>query len=116
MDNLHDDPAHPKMPSPAYLDFQRRFLSTHPDAGAGALFGMKALKVGRATFVGGFAGGLVVKLGTSDADRASKVDGAAAFDPSGRGRPMKGWVPLPASALDVWEEYAELAYASAGGR
>lgn len=104
-----------KTPSAAYLDFQSDFLSMHPDAQPGALFGMKALKVGRVTFLGGFAGGLVVKLDQPDADRAAKVAGAGAFDPSGRGRPMKAWVVLPSTARGSWEEYAELAYASAGG-
>ena len=74
---------------------------------------MRALKRGTVTFAGGFAGGLVVKLEPSQAERAIREDGASSFDPSGRGRPMKAWVVLPAWARESWDEYSALAYTAA---
>jgi hypothetical protein len=40
---------------------------------------------------------------------ALKLPGAHLFDPSGQGRPIKGWVVVPAEHAEEWPRFAELA-------
>jgi len=53
---------------------------------------------------------MVFKLPDADQrDAALALDGAELFDPSGRGRPFKEWVQVPAAHEDRWPEFAEAA-------
>ncbi|MFK7989307.1 MAG: TfoX/Sxy family protein [Sandaracinaceae bacterium] len=97
-----------KATSAAFEDFVALFDAD--DVTRGSLFGMPCLKRGKKAFAGSFDGGLVVKLPPDEAAEAAAVPGAQAFDPSGKGRPMKGWVVLPASAAETWPRWAAAAY------
>jgi hypothetical protein len=44
---------------------------------------------------------------------ALALEGAELFDPSGRGRPMKAWVQVPAAHADRWPKLAGQALQSA---
>lgn len=95
-----------KSRSPSYDAFVVRYLKRHDDVAEGSLFGMPCLKAGTKAFAGSFDGGLALKLGDG-AEKALTIDGSAPFDPSGKGRPMKGWVVVPASAKRRWTKLAD---------
>ena len=88
--------------------FATRYLAQHPECAAGSLFGMPCLKTGTKALAGSFDGGLALKLGEF-AESAMQIAGASAFDPSGKGRPMGGWVVVPASAKRLWSKLADQA-------
>lgn len=75
----------------------------------GALFGSRSLTLGGKAFAAFRHERLAVKLkaGTPDHAEALALAGAEPFDPSGKGRPMKDWVLLPASLIDEWSRVAE---------
>ncbi len=53
---------------------------------------------------------MVFKLpDAAERERALTLEGAQLFDPSGRGRPMKEWVQVPAAHAGEWPGLAELA-------
>lgn len=87
-------------------------------AGSGAvsarMFGMPTLKVGGKAFAGYGDGYMTFKLAGAEHARALALPGAALFDPSGRGRPMKEWVEVPAVASGEWEALARAALAYVG--
>lgn len=70
-------------------------LRADPAVVEGQMMGMPALKRGGKMFGGLFDGELVVKLGRERVDELVAAGRARAFDPSGRGRPMKDWAQLP---------------------
>ncbi|WP_181766334.1 hypothetical protein [Streptomyces albidus (ex Kaewkla and Franco 2022)] len=80
-------------------------------ATAGAIFGKRALKAHGKAFACLKGDTLAVKLGdgTPAHGRALDVPGAELFDPSGKGRPFKDWVAIPAAHSDQWSGYAETA-------
>ena len=82
-------------------------------AGAGAtaakMMGMPILKKDGKAFAGYASGSMTFKLCGPAHGRALEVAGARLFDPSGRGRPMKEWVEVPASAAAEWEGLAKAA-------
>jgi TfoX/Sxy family transcriptional regulator of competence genes len=69
------------------------------------LFGATAATVNGNLFGGLFARSAIVKLGEDDYREAMALDGAAPFDPMGRGVVMSNTVLLPESVMD---EPAEL--------
>jgi len=79
-----------------------------------AMFGKPALKDHNGKAFACLLGGEVAfRLGrdnTAHAD-ALGLDGAHLFDPSGKDRPMKDWVSVPAAHSGRWPEFAELALA-----
>ena len=76
------------------------------------MMGMPCVKA-RGKMIAGFTrGSMVFKL--ADPNRhaeALALDGAHLFDPSGKGRPFKQWVVVPAAHADRWEAFAEHALA-----
>ena len=71
-------------------------LSDHDGVSAGQMFGKVCLKVAGKAFVAQHLDAVVFKLsGEAHAD-ALALSGAKLWDPSGKGRPMKEWVALPA--------------------
>ena len=42
-------------------------------------------------------------------EQALALDGAALFDPGGRGRPFKEWVAVPPAHAERWRELADQA-------
>ncbi|HEX9370901.1 MAG TPA: TfoX/Sxy family protein [Roseiflexaceae bacterium] len=75
----------------------------------GQMFGMPCLKAGGKAFAGFFQGAMVFKLGAPTYAQALALAGARLFDPSGRGRPMREWVEVPAAHLAEWRGLAEAA-------
>jgi hypothetical protein len=80
-------------------------LLSDPAVSEGQMMGMPALKIGSKMFGGEFEGDLVLKLGRDRAEELIEAGRASAFDPSGRGRPMKDWARLP----EPYEDWLELA-------
>jgi hypothetical protein len=63
----------------------------------GQMFGKACIKVNGKAFVSQHNDTLVFKLSGDHHQKALAVKGAVLWDPSGKGRPMKEWVALPAS-------------------
>ncbi len=81
-----------------------------PEAEKSQLFGKPCFKLKGKAFTCLFNEQMVFKL-TGDAHRSAlSLDGAALFDPSGKGRPMKEWVQLPLDYQDQWELYTNSAF------
>ena len=80
-------------------------------ATTGAVFGKRALKAHGKAFACLKGDALAVKLGEGSPahGHALALPGAALFDPSGKGRPFKDWVAIPATHADEWTRYAETA-------
>ncbi len=99
-----------KARSAAYDRFAARYLDRNPQVVEASLFGMPALKSGAKSFAGSYDGGLALRLG-DEVDAAMGIEGAQPFDPSGKGRPMRGWAVIPASASRRWSGLADKARA-----
>jgi len=72
----------------------------HAGIATGPVFGLPALKIGKKPFACITGEDMVFKLAGAANERAVGLPGAKPFDPMG-GRPMKGWVQVPA------EQFAE---------
>lgn len=83
----------------------------------GALFGARSLTVDGTAFACLKGDRLAVRLGAGSAahGRALALDGAAVFDPSGRGRPFRDWVAVPVAESDEWGRLAEAGLEALGG-
>lgn len=64
---------------------------------SGQMFGKACLKVNGKAFVSQHKETVVFKLTGTHHAKAIALPGAALWDPSGKGRPMKEWVALPAT-------------------
>jgi hypothetical protein len=82
-------------------------------AAAGAMFGKRALKAHGKAFACLLGDDLAFRLGDGTAEHAAALAlaGAGLFDPSGKDRPFKDWVAVPAGHADQWHHYAEAALA-----
>jgi hypothetical protein len=80
-----------------------------PGVGRSQMFGKACLKVNEKAFVAQHMGSVIFKLDDADHVAAMGIEGAALWDPSGRGRPMKGWVSVPHLQS---RHYAQLAIAA----
>jgi hypothetical protein len=69
------------------------------------MMGMPALKRVGKLFGGFHDEALIVRLGRQRVDELIAADLGSAFDPSGRGRPMKDWIAIPLPA-DAWNDLA----------
>jgi hypothetical protein len=86
-------------------------LAGQPGVKRAKMFGMPSVKVNGNAFMGFENGEVVFKLAGEAHARALSIPGSHLFDPSGRGRPMKEWVSVPASASSLWTEVADAALA-----
>lgn len=77
-----------------------------------AMFGLPALKLAGKAFGGLFGDAIVFKLEGEPHAKALGLKGAALFDPSGMGRPMKQWVVIPSVHHKSWMELALAALAA----
>lgn len=70
----------------------------------GALFGARSLTIDGTAFACFKGDQLAVRLGTDSEAyvMALDLDGAGMFDPSGKGRPFKDWVAVPATHAAQW--------------
>jgi hypothetical protein len=73
------------------------------------LFGKACLKINGKPFVAQHLEVVVFKLSGTEHARALALAGAALWDPSGKGRPMKQWVALPATACKHFDAFANSA-------
>jgi hypothetical protein len=73
------------------------------------MFGKPCYKIKGKAFACFFEEEMVFKL-TGDAHKeALALDGARLFDPSGKKRPMKEWVQVPASYAKKWVKFSAAA-------
>lgn len=73
------------------------------------MFGKPCFKINGKAFICFFDNQMVFKLTGETHSDALSLDGAQLFDPSGKKRPMKEWVQLPAHYLNRWEAFAKQA-------
>lgn len=80
-------------------------------ATAGAMFGKRALKAHGKAFACLKGDLLAFRLGdgTPAHTEALALTGAELFDPSGKHRPFKDWVAIPAAHAETWPHYGETA-------
>ena len=105
-------------PEQRYDEIADDLVARNDDVELGQMMGMPCVKrAGK--LVAGYAsssGAMVFKLPDADQrDAALALDGAELFDPSGRGRPFKEWVQVPAAHADRWPEFAEAALVTPSG-
>lgn len=83
----------------------------------GALFGARSLTLDGTAFACLKGDHLAVRLGEGSAPHgaALALDGASLFDPSGKGRPFRDWVAVPADESDEWRRLAEAGLDALGG-
>ena len=81
-------------------------LAAEAGAKQGQLMGMPTLYLGGKAFAGVFGEAMVFKLEGEAHAAALAHPGAALFDPSGMGRPMKAWVQVPAAGSSAWSRLA----------
>ncbi len=99
------------------MDSQARFdeiadeiLATNGDVERTQMMGMPSLKRNGKLFAGLWKESLAFKLPDKSArEEALALDGAALFDPGGRGRPFKEWVAVPPAHAERWGDLAEQA-------
>ena len=86
-------------------------FESKPGVKRAKMFGMPGLKVGKTAFAGLSGKDMVFKLGdgTDGHKKALKLDGATLWDPSGRNRPFKDWVRVPAINAAQWGLLADYA-------
>ena len=91
-------------------------LSGNDGVTVSQMFGKACLKVGGKAFVAQHKETVVFKLSETHHRKAIMLPGAVLWDPSGKGRPMKEWVALPASESKAFKGFsaAALAYVSGG--
>ena len=80
---------------------------------SGKMMGMPTLYVDGRAFAGLYGSAMVFKLAGPEHEHALSLAGSGLFDPSGRGRPMKAWVQVPAEHAALWPQLADRALASA---
>ena len=80
------------------------------------MFGKPCFKVGGKAFTCFFEDDMVFKLTGDHHKEALALKGSQLFDPSGRKRPMKDWVQVPAKHADKWEKFSKAAMKFVGGK
>lgn len=74
------------------------------------MFGKPCFKINGKAFISFFQNEMVFKLSGTDHKTALSLKGAQLFDPSGKKRPMKEWVQVPAEHSGKWKKLAAAAY------
>jgi hypothetical protein len=77
----------------------------------GQMFGKACIKINGKAFVSQHNETIVFKLSGEHHQKAIAVKGAVLWDPSGKGRPMKEWVALPATERKHFTTLANAALA-----
>jgi hypothetical protein len=93
-----------------FADLVKAF-STSDGVEAGQMFGKSCLKINGKAFVAQQDGLVVFKLDQPHHAKALNTPGAQLWDPSGKHRPMKEWVALPADASQSFNALAKAALA-----
>ena len=94
----------------AYEKLAKAFAATK-GVTAGQMFGKACLKIKGKAFVAQHLDTVVFKLTSSSHEKALAIPGATLWDPSGKGRPMKEWVAVPAGASRNFKTLASAALA-----
>ena len=82
-------------------------VARHPEVALGQMMGMPAIKVDGKMIGGFWQDCMVFKLTDPGArEGALALTGAVLFDPSGKGRPFREWVQVPAEHAAQWERLA----------
>ena len=76
-----------------------KHLIENKDVVSSQMFGKQCLKVKGKAFLALHKKSLVFKLSGDPHKKALSQKGAVLWDPSGKGRPMKEWVAIPAENL-----------------
>ena len=102
-------------PRARYDEIADDLVARNADVSVAKMLGMPCIKRG-CKMVGGFwKESMVFKLVDPEARKqALSLEGAALFDPSEQGRPMREWVAVPAAHADRWAELAEQALTPSG--
>ena len=98
-------------PRARYDEIADDLAARDPSIELGQMMGMPCIKVGGKMVVGYESSGeMVFKLpAPEEHEQALGLDGAKLFDPSGKGRPFKDWVQVPATHESEWPELAATA-------
>jgi hypothetical protein len=86
-------------------------LLDDPTIRSAKIFGKPNLTVNGNTFLAFDQDALAAKLDGPAHAEALALDGAEPWDPSGKGRPMRAWVRIPADHAERWPDIAEAARA-----
>jgi len=81
----------------------------------GQMFGKRCLTIKGKAFLTLHKQIIAFKLGDAAHQAALALKGASLWDPSGKGRPMKEWVAVPASEAAAFDGLARAALAYASG-
>jgi hypothetical protein len=82
----------------------------------GQMFGKRCLSIKGKAFLALHKQVIAFKLGGAPHEAALALPGAALWDPSGKGRPMKDWVAMPASQAAAFDTVARAALAYVSGQ
>ncbi|MFK7757861.1 MAG: hypothetical protein AB8B53_13105 [Flavobacteriales bacterium] len=92
------------------IDLFEKLVAQVPEASLGQMFGKPCGKLNKKAFVAFYQDQMVFKIGKEEiAELLHKYEGAQNWDPSGKGRPMKDWIQVPAEFSNHWEGLAEKA-------
>ena len=89
-------------------------LTSIEGVSASQMFGKPCLKIHGKAFVAQHKETVAFKLTGSHHQQALSIPNAALWDPSGKERPMKEWVALPASASKRFADFAKAAMTYVG--
>lgn len=84
-------------------------LATRSGTMRGQMFGKPCVKTLGKAFTALYKDEMVFKLSGEAHTEALAFKSAHLWDPSGKGRPMKEWVCIPAANSSTWEKFAKLA-------
>lgn len=87
-----------------YEKLVKRFIA-FPDVAADQMFGKPCIKVNGKAFIALHNEWVVFKLDDPVHGKAMFCTGARLWDPSGKSRPMKEWVALPAAARQTFSKF-----------
>ncbi|MBI3897157.1 MAG: hypothetical protein HY308_02545 [Gammaproteobacteria bacterium] len=76
---------------------------------ASQMFGKPCLKINGKAFIAQHKKAVIFKLSSPQHEKALSTKGAVLWDPSGKGRPMKEWVAVPALASKGLKTFAKSA-------
>lgn len=93
-----------------YEQLVQRFAEA-PNIAAGQMFGKPCIKVNGKAFIAQHKESIVFKLSGQSHAKALARPGAILWDPSGKGRPMKEWVAVPASECAIFHTLADASFA-----
>src|SRR5256885_736774 len=98
-------------PRARYDEIADDLAAKDPAVELGQMMGMPCIKAGGKMVIGYESSGeMGFKLpDAKEHEQALALDGAKLFDPSGKGRPFKEWVQVPAAHESAWPGLAETA-------